>query len=1185
MHPISNNEKQTPSRSKGLTGSDNLPRNGSVILGFLLGVGIVVIGAGCLYVGMNFVSLANKFAMPGKEPAQTQRNEEQLMAMAPPGASAAVVPPAKVADEDPELNKSGRRNEFTANPTTTNNSNPQIYFMMGGQGGQPYANTTAFYTQPLAPVLPTLPALPAMPILPGMGGVAGIPALPVLPTAQASAVQVPPFMLPNPQIELNNFIMAKYQQEFTEYMRQKTLQAPAFAPAQLPGGGQIWYGVADPSQPNQLHPAALQRNFVDSDIAVPEKITVDLKRRFSRNQKIEDWLREEKITAMAAAEEVRKETPPNPGGNPSAPLRPGLSPAGEPSSGETAPDIDAVLRQLAETTFGGKQYERTARVYAELASRGVNLSITELMRWAKASELAGDPDSAIRILDLILKIDPNNVLVLKEAAQLEVSNDKFSSAAEYYGRLMKLQPDVRDWRMWRAKTLTWSDRGREAIDLMRELHREDPTDMELNIMLADLLLSLHEFAESIPLLDLLIAHDSKDDTLRVRKMNALMALKRFREAADIAGDLLTRYPEDTELILKQAVSYVAAGAFKEAVVPFQKYLALKPDDLEVRKQFAEDLMAAQMFPAAADQYQRILVQEPGNHEIRKKLANAYMAYESYAEAATVYEELVMVFPNDAELNLGLVVSLRLSHQLQAAFDAAKAYMQIDGYDPRILKQAAGLAMELGDTKHGQEWYRRAIRLDSSDFESRIALGKSLIGDMKYEEAENEFRRALAFSEDNEEARRGLARALFYQRKYKEAFPVYQKLAWEYPDSAYRLEMEYREAVASGKEIEAAAVLAQLQEVEPEDMSWKSDRFQGLLRQHRFPEARAQAKINVQQDPQHRATIAGYNNMNFYLSTWPITLRGGYLRKTSIQGEITDENFDEQDRKAKLTYTYIGLHGEKSLGDFWRAYADLDRESWNLREEDVDNPASYRFRLGGIFEGNPFITFKGDLGFRWFTGSEKQVKDERRSIDNQWLYNVSAEMKEIAGSNLNLLLFSDRREHYDNYFNVYDNLYAYDFGLIPHYRYRKWDFQGELVSSVLTDANTRLYAHADAKYRLYETPCMLITLGGNIEYETWNDQKPTYYSPKDMYKYGVDFDGRYYYCRDPEVWNSCEGYVDFGLSIYRDRYGSTGQKFYAGIKHDYTRRLSAFARVDLTRETYYSEIKLLAGLTYAFGGCK
>ncbi len=1167
-YPVSRRQLRSSAEAKS--------RRGSAVLGFLLGVGVIVVGAVCLYIGMNFTNLASRLGFIEKNRSQPVGD---LMSMAPPNpAPASAIIAAAAAKPDAPARDEPRRNEFTANPTTTNNSNPQIYFMMGGQGGMPYANTPAFYTQPTAPALPYLPALPQ----------AVAPMLPAMPAAAPGAVQLPPFMMPNAQMELNNFIMAKYQQEFTEYMRQKTLQAPAFSPAQLPGGGQVWYGVLDPNQARADVPAAFKHGFIDTDIPVPEKMTVDLKRRFSRNQKIENWLREEKVAAMAAAEEVRKDAPPTPGANPGAnPLRPGVSPgaspAGEPSSGETDPNIDSVLRQLAETTFGDKQYERTARVYAELASRGVNLSVTELLRWAKASELAGDPDSAIRILDLILKIDPNNILVLKEAAQLQVSNDKFSAAAEYYGRLMKLQPDVRDWRMWRAKTLTWSDRGREAIDIMRVLHREDPSDMELNIMLADLLLSLHEFAEAVPLLDLLINHDPKDDTLRVRKMNALMALKRFREAAAVAGDLLTRYPEDTELILKQAVSYVAAGDFRDAVVPFQKYLALKPDDLEVRKQFAEDLMAAQMFPAAADQYQKILVAEPDNNEVRKKLANAYMAYESYAEAAVVYEELVMLFPNDAELNLGLIVSLRLSHQNQEAFDAAKAYMQVDGYDPRVLKQAAGLAMELGDTKHGQEWYRRAIRLDSSDFESRIALGKSLIGDMKYEEAENEFRRALAFADENEEARRGLARALFYQRKYKEAFPIYQKLAWEYPDSPYRLEMEYREAVASGKEIEAAAVLAQLQEVEPEDMSWKSDRFQGLLRQHRFPEARAQAKINVQQDPMHRATRAGYNNMNFYLSTWPITMHWGYLRKTSVEG--ADMNIEDQDRKAKLSYSYFGFHGEKSLGDFWRAYADLDRESWGMREEGVDDPASYRFRLGGVFEGNPFITFKGDLGFRWFTGSEKQVLDERRTLDNQWLYNVSAEMKEIAGSNLSLLLFSDRREHYDNYRNVYDNLYAYDFGLIPHYRYRKWDFHGELVTSVLTDANTRLYGHLDAKYRLYETPCMLITIGGNIEYETWNYQKPTYYSPKDMYKYGVDFDGRYYYCRDPEVWNSCEGYVDFGLSIYRDRYGSTGQKFYAGIKHDYTRRLSAFARVDLTRETYYSEIKLLAGLTYAFGGCK
>lgn len=251
-------------------------------------------------------------------------------------------------------------------------------------------------------------------------------------------------------------------------------------------------------------------------------------------------------------------------------------------------------------------------------------------------------------------------------------------------------------------------------------------------------------------------------------------------------------------------------------------------------------------------------------------------------------------------------------------------------------------------------------------------------------------------------------------------------------------------------------------------------------------------------------------MNDYLTFWPVTLRGGMLRKSS------KSSADEQnDRHAKLTYTYIGAHGEKSVTPHVRVYADLDREKFNMRERGVSNLSSYRLKMGAMFMGHPNLTGRADIG----------------------------------------------------------------------YRYRKWDFFANLRSAVLTDNNTAIYAHADAKYRLYETPCLLLTVGGNVEYESWNETRDTYYSPKDQSRLGVEIDGRYWLCRDPEVWGQPSSYIDFGLSVYRDRFSNMGQKVYFGFNHDYSTRFSVFARADFNRESYYNEVKLFAGLTYRFGGCK
>lgn len=323
-------------------------------------------------------------------------------------------------------------------------------------------------------------------------------------------------------------------------------------------------------------------------------------------------------------------------------------------------------------------------------------------------------------------------------------------------------------------------------------------------------------------------------------------------------------------------------------------------------------------------------------------------------------------------------------------------------------------------------------------------------------------------------------------------------------------------------------------------------------------------------------------MNEYLTTTPVSLRAGYLRKTS---DRTDN--EEQDRQANLAYSWLGIHGEKQWDDNIRFTGDMMRERFDMREGGVPNLSATTFKLGAMYMGHPTMSARGEIGYRWF-GSKKRWWDndgDNHKVKDQFLYDIRGDLLEVGGMALNLGAYSRRREHYDNWQNAYSNLYAYDFGIDGHYRVKKWDFLGFMQGTVLSDSNSRYNINATAKYRLVETPKTLIMVGGNVEYEDWQYTKPEYFSPQSYYKYGLDLDMRYYICRDPELWNGCETYVDFGLSVFRDRFSSMGQKFFVGVHHDYNRRLSLYARADYNKESYYDEVKLYDGIDYKFGGCK
>lgn len=1005
------------------------------------------------------------------------------------------------------LATSDRQLATSASSMTSNTSQPQIYFMVGGQGGGvpvPYQTGVPGYYQ-------------------------------TAPSFQAQQPLYQPYYHQS-QVDITQFLMQKYGGEYNEYVR-------SYMQAQTAPGM--------PSRRETEKPARhMTLPYVVEEIRVPTKLTLDLRKSFTRDALVEEWFKEEAAQNFGFVED------------------------GTRLPGTPQPTIDDILKNLAETTFADKKYERTARIYAELASRQVHLSVEELLRWAKASELSGDIESSLKILDLVYKNDPGNTEVLKEMAAILVGNQRFSEAAESYKKLMEVEPDVRDWRVMRAKTLTWSNRGTEAVELMRQLHAETPMDMELAVMLAELLLSEHYFIEALPLLDQLIANSPDDDSLKLRKLNTLEALQRFPEAADLTTELLARDPENEELLLKLAANRMGAQQFAMAADPYERYLLLRPDDHDVRERLAESYMATGNFGLAAMQFGILSDAKPDDAVIKGKYANALLAAQDFDRASYVYSYLVEDKPGNRELAMSYVVSLRMGENLNEAYNAAVYHLGIDESDRKMMIQAAEIAAELRQYDNAVKWYRSGVRLEQNDAEARIALGNTLVWGGEYEAAEHEFRAAVQQMPNNYKARRGLARALFFQRKYDEAFDTYGSMMREDPsDTVIAAERRYFEAISVGMEDEAQRQLLILIDFEPDEIVWKGDRVQSLLRQHRFEEAISAADVVYEQDQDYRTTRVGMMNANEYLTSYPVDVHFGYQKKTSEK----DDNHPDRDRQAKLTYKWMGIHGEGSLGPNWRVGADFDREFFDMRTDGVKNVNADRLKASAIHEGNPNLWARGELGYRRFR--------DGKGVDDQVLYNVRAELRELGGMPLNVGVFTRRGEHYDNWQNVYDNLYAYDFGVDAVYRYKKWDFEGRLQGKVLTDNNSQFNFASKVQYRLFESPCLMMQVGGDFEYQDWKYTRPKYYSPQDMYQYGISVDGRYYLCRDPETWGGPETYIDFELSMYLDRYRNFGHKMAIGFNHDWSTKFSTFARAGYTKESYYKEFNLYGGLQYKFGGCE
>lgn len=997
-------------------------------------------------------------------------------------------------------------------PVSQNGNQPSnFYFMMGG-GGSPYPmqQYPAFY-QPM----------------PGM--------------------QYPGYPGFNPGVD--QFLMQKYQQEYMDYLRnQPNAPMPQMYPSGS-GGGSPYLSASYQDSITYDNYAPMPTQAFSRGISVPKHVAAALKHTFSRDADAMEWFQDEK-----SANDLFK-----------------------PVDGRavvTSPEMEDILRKLAETTFNDEQYARTVLIYSEMAERGIRLTVPEMLRWAKAAELAEDYDASVRILDMIVQNDPTNKVALREMGTIYMGRQRFSEAADVYAKLMELEPGEREWRMNRANTLTWSGRGKEAVELLNELYTEDPKDQKMAVMLAELLMSEHMYVEALPVLDALIASNPDEYSLLDAKLNALMGMHNFEDAAVLATTMLEIKPGDEKLLLDLARAYVASKQDAKSVEPYEEYLMINIDDNVVRLELANALMASEQFSEAATQFQIIVENDPENYDVMAQLANAFMAAEEFAEAAGVYSELVAHRPEDRQIALGYVTALRMSDYTDQALVLASQYIAAFPDFKEMVVQGAEIAVARGNYTLATKWFRHALKLSPSDYETRVELAKALIATQLYEEAEAELNKSLVYRPNHFDSRRLLARVLFYQRRYDESFMTYGQLQYEDPTGgAVAAEYAYRLAIAGDMQNEASKHLAALQSIEPDDITWRGDRVQTLLRRHRFDEAEAQGQDVLRHDPTHQPTIESLSNMNRLITSVPVAVEAGLLRKKSTGDPDEDHN-----RRADIRYSWVGLNGEMQLNRAMRMHARATTEKWKLNKSEGWYPdaKAFRLNLGLTYEGNPNWTGYGDIGYRWYRGNE---------LKDQFLYNGRVQLNEVGGMPFTVGAFTNRHEFYDNHYNVYDNLYAYDLGVDGHYRYRKWDFLGFAKTSILTDDNHNFNIGGNVRYRLIEDPMFEFQLDGDVEYMNWRYTKDTYWSPKDYTKAGIGFVGRSYICREPEIWGAPETYFDFGYSVSYDRTSSLGHKFFLGVNRDYNKRLSMYARAEYTRESYYNELGLNAGLEYKFGGCE
>jgi tetratricopeptide (TPR) repeat protein len=324
---------------------------------------------------------------------------------------------------------------------------------------------------------------------------------------------------------------------------------------------------------------------------------------------------------------------------------------------------------------------------------------------------------------------------------------------------------------------------------------------------AESLIQKQDFAGAEPLLRKLIEHDPDDyvawfdlgfaenglgradDSIAAYRKSVAANPSIFESNLNLGLQLAKAGKPDAEQFLRAATqlkptSHVAEGQARawlslahviegskpeEAVAAYEKAAALTPKDPEPHLGAGLLLEKQNKFAAAEEEYKQALQIEPSSMDAVTGLANIYMRGRRFPEAETELRKIVAAHPNQGALHIQLARILAAQGKNDDAIAEFEAGLRdrdvVSHPGTDVERELADLYSTTGKNEQAAIAYRALLAKDPNDAVAHQELGKSLIREKKFPDAQVELVAAIKLKPDLADAYTDLAFAAGENKDY------------------------------------------------------------------------------------------------------------------------------------------------------------------------------------------------------------------------------------------------------------------------------------------------------------------------------------------------------------------------------------------------------------------------------------
>jgi len=448
----------------------------------------------------------------------------------------------------------------------------------------------------------------------------------------------------------------------------------------------------------------------------------------------------------------------------------------------------------------------------------------------------GQYEEALANVEQSLQLQPDNVYALGTKGQILRALLRFNEAEEVLRRALALDA-AQDWlHAELAATLLALNRiddARAPLEKALELGPDNPFTLALK---AHLLHTLSQYADAVPIFERALSADPTQDWVYPELGFDLIMLSRYEEALKVLEGGFARQPQDTAPLLGlrgEALRYL--GRYQEALSDIEQALTLRPDNPFLLGWKGELLSLLGRYQEAIEVLQQAIALAPELDWVYAHLSSAFNSLQRYDEALKAADQALARNTASAQALRNKGEALRRLGRHEDALRALDEALVVEPDNAYALGTKGQVLVALERNEEALAPLERAYELDKASWVF-TALGLARLALGHFDELLKLVDQVLAQQPNDVVALELKGDALRRRGEHEQAVELFNRLLSVAPDNAAVLRMKGEVLLKQGNYTDALQALDRSLIIEPGDVSALQLRGETLRRSERYEEA-------------------------------------------------------------------------------------------------------------------------------------------------------------------------------------------------------------------------------------------------------------------------------------------------------------------------------------------------------------